>query len=309
MRPIPSITTFLLLTCWTPGIVAQQNIGELYATDASVKGSVILAGSGTTVQSGSQIAAGAQTATLKLERGGQVLVCPGTKLSVTSSQSGRQFLFSLSTGNLELDYPIGAAADTLLTPDLQVLMPGPGKLHVAVRVASNGDTCVQSLASNGSALVVSETMGDASYQVKPNEAVTFGGGHLNNALPTHNSCGCPAPPPIQVARATAPPPPPPAAAPAPANTPAPSPEEHLQVDVPFVFHGDETTPDLTENVASLKLTSERPMSLDPQVLPPLDKKSKAQAKAEKAQTASAEPAKPKQSFFGKIGAFFGSIFK
>ena len=103
--------------------LAQQNIGELFATDARVKGSVILAGSGTTVLSGSQISAGAQTATLKLERGGSVLVCPGTNLSVTASQSGRQLLFSLSTGDLELNYPIGAAATPCSPPTFSFSCP------------------------------------------------------------------------------------------------------------------------------------------------------------------------------------------
>ncbi len=162
-------------------LLAQQNIGELYATDASVKGSVILAGSGTSVLSGSQIAAGAQTATLKLERGGSVLVCPGTSLSVSSSQSGRQLLFSVSSGNIELDYPIGSASDSLLTPDFRLLLPGPGQIHVAMRVTANGDTCVQSLPSNSSSLVVAEAMGDASYQVKQDEAVFFKGGRIQGA--------------------------------------------------------------------------------------------------------------------------------
>ena len=286
--------------------LAQQNIGELFATDARVKGSVILAGSGTTVLSGSQISAGAQTATLKLERGGSVLVCPGTNLSVTASQSGRQLLFSLNTGNLELNYPIGAAADTLLTPDLQLLLPGPGRLHVAVRITPNGDACVQSLASNGMALVVSETMGDATYQVKPNEAVIFTGGHISGALPTRENCGCPAPPPTQVARATPPPTPAPES-PKPQAAAPPPPEEHLQVDAPFVFHGDDSIPDLTENVASLKLTTDRPMSLEPQVLPPPGKQ-KSPPKAPTAQAATTAPAPEKRSFFGKIGAFFASIF-
>ena len=102
---------------------AQQTLGELYATDARVKGSVILAGSGTSVLSGSSIAAGAQTATLKLERGGSVLVCSGTNLSVNASQSGRELMFSMNSGNLEMNYPLGAAADTLLTPDLRLLLP------------------------------------------------------------------------------------------------------------------------------------------------------------------------------------------
>ena len=43
-----------------------QSIGQLFATDASVKGSVMLAGSGTSVLSGSSIEAGTQAATLKL---------------------------------------------------------------------------------------------------------------------------------------------------------------------------------------------------------------------------------------------------
>ena len=137
--------------------VAQQSIGELYATDASVKGSVILAGSGTSVLSGSSIQAGAQAATLKLDRGGSVLVCEGTKLTVNVSQNGRELLFSLNTGNLELNYSLGTEADTLLTPDLRLMLPGPGTVHVAVRVTPQGDTCVQSLPWNVSAITLSET--------------------------------------------------------------------------------------------------------------------------------------------------------
>src|SRR5215469_5895856 len=133
-------------------IAAQQTLGELYATDASVKGSVVLAGSGTSVLSGSSIQAGAQAATLKLERGGSLLVCPGTKLSVTASQNGRELLFSLNSGNLEMNYPLGASADSLLTPDFRLLLPGPGTVHVAVRITPQGDTCVQSLPWNVSAI-------------------------------------------------------------------------------------------------------------------------------------------------------------
>ena len=165
-------------------LAAQQTLGELYATDARVKGSVILVGSGTSVLSGSSITAGAQNATLKLERGGSLLVCSGTNLSVNASQNGRELLFSLNSGNLELNYPLGSSADTLLTPDLRLLLPGPGTVHIAVKVTPQGDTCVQSLPWNVAAIVVSETMGDATYQVKPNEAVLFKGGHLSEATAT-----------------------------------------------------------------------------------------------------------------------------
>ena len=40
---------------------AQQNVGELFASDASVKGGVVLADSGTKVMSGSSIAAGSRS--------------------------------------------------------------------------------------------------------------------------------------------------------------------------------------------------------------------------------------------------------
>jgi len=312
-RRIAPALLFLSLALPCAGF-AQQSIGELYATDASVKGSVILAGSGTSVLSGSQIAAGAQTATLKLERGGSVLVCPGTSLSATSSQNGRQLLFSVSSGNLELDYPIGSASDSLLTPDFRLLLPGPGKIHVAVRINPNGDTCVQSLPMNESALVVSEAIGDESYQVKREEAVVFKGGHIQGATATRQSCGCPLPPPVQVARAAPPPagpsknPPPTsgAALAAAADAGAPViPQEHLSVDAPFVFRGDETPPALTEVVAHLKLDSSEPIALHTTVLPPGKQKKEA---VPKQQTVAQTPTEQKRSFFGKISAFFASIF-
>ncbi len=152
-----------LSICMLPSLAAGQQaqpIGQLFASDASVKGSVMLAGSGTSVLSGSSIEAGTQAATLKLDRGGSLLVCEGTKLSITASQTGRQLLLSLNSGNLELNYPLGTEADTLLTPDLRLLLPGPGTVHVAVRVSPNGDTCVQSLPWNAAAVVISESMGD-----------------------------------------------------------------------------------------------------------------------------------------------------
>ncbi len=284
---------------------AQQNVGELFASDASVKGGVVLASSGTKVLSGSSISAGEQTATLKLERGGTMLICPNTSLAVTTSQNGRQLMFSMNTGNLEMDYPIGAASDNLLTPDFRLLLPGPGRLHLAVRVNAKGDTCVQSLSSNSSAVVVSEGMGDESYQVKPNEAVIFNGGRISGAMPTRESCGCPAPPPTQVAKVTPPPPPPQTEAP---KSEPPEPQTHMVVDAPFIYRASEPV-NLTENVAHLKMES-KPMSFEPVVLPPPATSAK-NAKAAKTEVAASgrKPAQQKHGFFAKIGAFFASIFR
>jgi hypothetical protein len=283
---------------------AQQNVGELFASDASVKGAVVLANSGTRVMSGSSIAAGAQSATLKLERGGSMTICPGTNLAITTSQNGRQLMFSMDTGNLEMDYPIGAASDNLLTPDFRLLLPGPGRLHIAVRVSPKGDTCVQSLPANSSAIVISEGMGDASYQVKPNEAVIFNGGRISGAVPTRESCGCPAPPPTQVAQAM-----PPQAPPMPAESKSdpPPPETHMVVDAPFIYRASDPV-DLTENVAHLRLEN-KPMNLDPVVLPPSPTSAKPPKPPNTPSTVSGQkPAQEKHGFFAKLGSFFASLF-
>ncbi len=282
-------------------ISAQQNVGELFASDASVKGSVVLANSGTKVMSGSSIAAGTQAATLKLERGGSMMICPGTNLAVTTSQNGRQLLFSMDTGNIEMDYPIGAASDNLLTPDFRLLLPGPGRLHIAVRVSPKGDTCVQSLPSNSSAIVISEGMGDASYPVKPNEAVIFNGGRISGATPTRENCGCPAPPPTQIAKVTSAPPPP-----EPPKSEPPPPETHMVVDAPFIYRASDPV-DLTENVAHLKLET-KPFSFDPLVLPPAAAAKGSNPANIEATAGSQKPAQEKHGFLAKLSAFFASIF-
>jgi hypothetical protein len=330
LLPFPRLVFPVALSvCALPGILSAQeaqSIGELYATDASVKGSVLLAGSGTSVLSGSSIQAGAQAATLKLDRGGSLFVCEGTKLTVNSSKNGRQLLLSLNSGNLELNYPLGTEADSLLTPDLQLMLPGPGTVHVAVRVDPNGDTCVQALPWNAAAVVVSESMGDATYQVKPDEAVLFKGGHLNQSSKSKQNCGCPKAVPTQVAKAAPPTPAPsssatnqtsapPAATMLPTPTQpqtgqqlasAPPPEQHLAVDAPFIYHGDDPAPDLRPNVVMLKLENTKIVDLQPTVLPPPSGKQK----PTQTQTAQNQPPETKEShgFFSKVGAFFASIF-
>jgi hypothetical protein len=266
-----TLTSALLLSGSTVSALAQQNVGELFASDASVKGGVVLANAGT-------------------------------------SQNGRQFMFSMNTGNLEMDYPIGAASDNLLTPDFRLLLPGPGRLHIAVRVNPNGDTCVQSLPSNSSAVVVSEGMGDESYQVKPNEAVIFNGGRISGALPTRESCGCPAPPPVQIARATPPPAPPkpdPPKPDAPKSDPLP-PETHMVVDAPFIYRAADPV-DLTENVAHLKMES-KPMNFDPVVLPPAAASKSPAAATGQVNAGNQKPAQEKHGLFAKLAAFFAAIF-
>ena len=203
----------------------QAPIGEIFASDASVHGAVRLAGSGMQVMSGSSVAAGQATALLHLARGGNIRICPRTSLSLSSSPSGRDLMFGMSTGAVEAEYTLSASADAVLTPDFRILLAGPGAFHVAIGADVRGNTCVRSLDNNTASVIISELMGDGTYQVKPGEQVVFHNGKLADADHDVSGCGCGVSP--AVLRAATPsrpvPPPPPKPyreeAPAPAATP------------------------------------------------------------------------------------------
>lgn len=295
-------------------------IGEVLASDASVQGAVMLAGGGTNLLSGSTVEAGSTPVVIKLRRGGMVRVCPGSSVAMNTAQSQPQhgLMLSLDTGAIETGYELGAAADSLITPDFRILLSGPGAFHVAVGADAKGNTCVRSLPGNSAALVVSELMGTGSYQVKPQESVLFHGGHVAEASASAQPCGCPAPPApaLEVAEekgpaaaetsqsAVAVPPTEPLPAPVtppsevqPVSATKPG-EVHVQVDAPFVYSAVSPGPSVG-TIASLRLEP-LPDLPEPQVIGP--------AATSSATPTTGPPKAQKKGFFGRLRSFFAAFF-
>jgi hypothetical protein len=300
-------------------------VGELFASGTGNNNTVLLAGSGMSVYSGSDLSAGIAPATLKLGRGGQVRICPHSGLNVTSSNQG--LMLATGAGNIEIDYQLGRqTADVVITPDFNITLVGPGTFHFALGVSKKGDTCMKPLPGNAAGATFSELLGTGSYKSQPNESLIFRGGKLDAPTAFDGDCGCPAVAPVMRAEASPSPTPVPpkvenpntadtiavaGSEPTSALPPDKPGQVHVQVDAPFVFSGRPATGRpysvAKQQLSALPNTYFVQEKVDPVVL--VKKQPEVSLKAEaEAPKPQEKPKQEKKGFMGRVKGFFGALF-
>ncbi len=170
-------------------------LGTVSTTDASVTAPT---GDVVTVSAGLASIGGINTVTalpgrnaeVHLTRGGSVLVCQTSGLHLAGSDAGA-LLMALDRGAMEIHMK-PAEGDVLMTPDLRFTLEGGNALDLRLRVSFNGDTCVENRGHKAPLLKISDTFGEASYEVKPGQHVLFEHGSLREVVDRETTpCGCP----------------------------------------------------------------------------------------------------------------------
>ena len=188
-----------------PTPVAQQTIGHLDVSATTekvqVSGAVTLTKEGTALGNGSTVTAGKVTLPIHLTRGGQLDLCATTTVHLSqqynASDANSPLMVALDHGAIEAHYKLGKNSDVVLTPDLRILLSGPGQADVRIRLNDQGDTCVANRGGNAPYVTVSEQMGPGVYRVMPNQRVMFEQGSVRNVVDNEaQPCGCPAAAPV-----------------------------------------------------------------------------------------------------------------
>jgi hypothetical protein len=197
------ISIALACACSWP-VRAQQLIGYVNTRDAEVTGASDELGGQAVLTGSAGITARDHTAPVRLGRGGMVRVCQTSVVHITQSKSAdlaAPLLFSLDRGAMEIEMN-STLNDAIMTPDLRFTVVNKGPLDLRLRVARNGDTCVENRGANAPTLNISDPFGEALYQVAAGQHVLFEHGSLHEVVDQEKyPCGCPEQPGMSVADA------------------------------------------------------------------------------------------------------------
>jgi hypothetical protein len=309
-----------------PFLAAQQPIGRTSATEVQVSGAVDISHGETTLGNGSEITAGNQAVKITLERGGELRLCSTSSVHLSKDRSiddpaNSALMMALNRGAMEANYSVGKYSDVLLTPDLRILVSGPGQADLSIRVNAQGDTCVDNHGAGAPYVTVSSELEGGAYRVLPDQRVNFQHGSLREVVDHEpEPCGCPKTPPVNVAAAPGGPSSTPAdtafpvaqseglaAPPAPHPVPVVPPgEPHVQVTVPLTYECDKPPAPAAAPVAAPPAAAPVPV---PAPAPPPTPAPEVASTPEVASVAPAPHPPPNQGgLFHRIGHFFSKIF-
>ncbi len=312
---------FLIALCWTgPALAAgsQQHspaappIASVSTTGVTLRGAMSVADGRASIANNGEVTAGEHTAQVALARGGTLAVCASTTVHIakdatvlTAGSPGEAgLMFSVDRGAFEANYTPGSYSDVVLTPDLRLLVSGPGHAALKLRVNRQGDTCVDNAGVDAPYVTASSLVDGGAYRVRPGQRVLFVHGSLNQVVDNEReSCGCPPEAPRTAIAGTK--------VGGPSSTPA---------DTAFptaVSEGLEappagpTTPVVPSGTAhaqvSATLSSSSVSNVGPNAGPETGPAASATGVGAPAPAASA-PGSPKRGFFGSIGHFFAKVF-
>ncbi len=190
---------------FVPTMLAQQPIGRTSATEVQVSGAVDISHGEMLLGNGSQITAGEQAVKIALQRGGSLRLCSTSSVHLAKDRSiddpaSSALMMALDRGAIEANYVVGKYSDVLLTPDLRILISGPGQANLSIRVNPKGDTCVDNHGTDAPYVTVTSQLEGGAYRVMPDQRVNFQHGSLSEVVDHEpEPCGCPAMPVTSVA--------------------------------------------------------------------------------------------------------------
>jgi hypothetical protein len=174
--------------------VGQQLIGYVSSKDADISGAADTIEGHAVLAGSAIITAKDHTAPITLSRGGVLRVCQTTAVHIDagrSAQSSAPLMLSFDRGAIELQMP-AIEPDVVITPDFRIGIRAAGPLDLQMRVARNGDTCVDNRGPQAPTLLFSDALGVATYELLPGQHVLFEHGSLREVVDHERTpCGCP----------------------------------------------------------------------------------------------------------------------
>ena len=169
---------------------ASIPVADISPQNAMVSGTMRMAGNRFLLYNGTRLESMAQSMQVNFERGGSMMLCPRSQLQILSSNGNSGIMLAFQSGGSQQLFPI-QMGDEVLTPDWRVELTSDARQGdmgmVQIITNRHGDLCLQGNSQAGAYFRVSQTVGNASFQVDDGRIERFSNGKMESS---DQSCGC-----------------------------------------------------------------------------------------------------------------------